>query len=138
MNSNTLYEIKVKLDTAYEALSNNAYVGTEKVIYGTYLATNSAGQYVMEEKGTGKIITANKEDVSEVVPYTIEVKFLSGHDNGTIYPYTSEKDKFQVGDLCLLKNQNGTSLVLVENVDTKSKKATKDFTPISKVVTEKF
>ena len=92
----------------------------------------------MEEKGTGKILTANKEDVSEVVPYTIGVKFVTGYDSGTIYHYLSEKDKFQVGDFCVLKNQNGTSLVLIVSVDTKSKKATKDFTPISKVVTEKF
>lgn len=114
----TLYQFTVNNDTKY----------------GTYLATNSQGMFVMEEKGSGVIYTVNKDVVEEVMPYTIDVVFLNSTD--TVYGYLAETNKYKVGDVYLLKTLLGHSLVTVVKVDTKSKKATKDFNPISKITTE--
>jgi hypothetical protein len=117
-NTMTLYQFTVNADTKY----------------GTYLATNSQGMFVMEEKGSGVIYTVNKDVVEEVMPYTIDVVFLNSAD--TVYGYLAETNKYKVGDVYLLKTPLGHSLVTVVKVDTKSKKATKDFNPISKITTE--
>lgn len=114
----TLYQFTVNADTKY----------------GTYLATNSQGMFVMEEKGSGVIYTVNKDVVEKVMPYTIDVVFLNSTD--TVYGYLAETNKYKVGDVYLLKTPLGHSLVTVVKVDTKSKKATKDFNPISKITTE--
>lgn len=117
-NTMTLYQFTVDSDTKY----------------GTYLATNSQGMFVMEEKGSGVIYTVNKDVVEEVMPYTIDVVFLNSTD--TVYGYLAETNKYKVGDVYLLKTPLGHSLVTVVKVDTKSKKAIKDFNPISKITTE--
>lgn len=111
-NPKTLFEIKNSGDTSY----------------GHYLATNSQGQWVMEVKGSGAILTVSKENVQEVLPYTVGVKYL-GSDK--VYNYFANKDQFEVG-LYLL---NG-SLVWLSELDTKSKLATKEFKPEFKLATE--
>jgi hypothetical protein len=115
----TLYQFTVNADTKY----------------GTYLATNSQGMFVIEEKGSGVIYTVNKDVVEEVMPYTIDVVFL-GSAGDTVYGYLAEANKYNVGEVYLLKAPLGHSLVAVVKVDTKSKKATKDFKPISKILTK--
>jgi len=114
---NKLYEIR------YE---NNS-------LYGTKLAVNSRGEWVMEVKGTGEVISVNKCSVEEVMPYTIGVQFDAGK---TIYHYTSEKGKYSVGDVCILDAPMGRAIVSIVAVDTKSQSATKQFTPLAKLVTE--
>lgn len=121
-DTKTLYAIKVDKFSTFET-----------VIYAHYLATNSSGQWVMEEKGTGKIHTVDKKDVEEVLPYTIGVQFLSDGGIGKTYSYTAEVGKFSVGDMYILDGK----IVIVTEVDTKSKAATKDFNPAVKILTEK-
>lgn len=116
----TLYQFTVDSDTKY----------------GTYLATNSQGLFVMEEKGTGVIYTVAKTSVEEVMPYTIGVVFLSS-GNTTEYSYLAPVGKYQVGEVFLIKSKYGHGLCAVTKVDTKSKAATADFNPITKLLTEK-
>jgi hypothetical protein len=104
-----------------------------KTLYGTKLAVNSRGEWVMEVKGTGDVISVDKGFVEEVMPYTIGVQFETGK---TTYHYTSEKGKYNVGDVCILDAPMGRAIVNVVSVDTKSQSATKQFTPIAKLVTE--
>ena len=119
-NMSTLYQFTVDSDTKY----------------GTYLATNSQGLSVMEEKGTGVIYTVAKTSVEEVLPYTIDVVFLLT-GNKTEYSYLAPAGKYQVGEVFLLESKYGHGLCVITNVDTKSKAATTDFNPITKVLTEK-
>jgi hypothetical protein len=121
-DNKTLYAIKVDAFSTWEA-----------VVYAHYLATNSSGQWVMEEKGTGKIHTVDKKHVEEVLPYTIGIQFLNDGGIGKTYNYFSDKDKYSVGQTFLL----GGSLVTVVAVDTKSKLATKDFKPTIEFLTKK-
>jgi len=119
-NTMTLYQFTVNNDTKY----------------GTYLATNSQGLFVMEEKGTGVIYTVGKTAVEEVMPYTIGVVFLSSGST-TEYSYLATAGKYEVGQIFLMDNNYGHSLVTITKVDTKSKAATTDFNPITRVLTEK-
>ena len=45
--------------------------------YGTYLATNSCGQYVIEEKQTGNIVTMHPDYLEEVIPWTFSAKMVA-------------------------------------------------------------
>lgn len=104
-----------------------------KTTFGSKIATNSNGLWVMEVKGSGEVITVEKTKVEEVVPHTVGVKFIGTPD--TTHHYTAPKGKFDLG-FYLFENHNGPSLVQVVELDTKSKKATKEFTPTLKFVTE--
>lgn len=123
-------EVKMDKSALYEIKDGDL------VKYGHYLATNSSGLFVMEEKSTGKILTVQSSDVEEVRPYTISVVFLNG-GNGKHYAYFSEKDKFNKGDLFMMQSPSGMSMVQVVDVDTKSRAATKEFKPSLRLVTEK-
>lgn len=129
-----MYEEKIKSTQGKDTMTLYQFTVNADTKYGTYLATNSQGMSVMEEKGSGVIYTVHKDVVEEVMPYTIDVVFLNSTD--TVYGYLAETNKYKVGDVYLLKTPLGHSLVTVVKVDTKSKKATKDFNPISKITTE--
>ena len=113
---------------------NNLYEFTmnDKQLFGTKIAVNSAGLWVMEVKGSGDVVTVDKDKVEEVIPHTIGVRFLG---NGPTYHYFAPKGKFNKG-FYLFSNQNGANLVEVSALDTKSKQATREFTPTLKFVTE--
>lgn len=107
-------------------MKNKLYqvIGTE--IYGTLLATNSSGNYVLEVKGgSGELITRPKSEVEEVFPYTVAVNFFN--DSGALgkeYQYLSKKGDVEVNDLLVINTPHGVSLVLVTKLDTKSSAAT--------------
>lgn len=104
-----------------------------KTHYGHKLAVNSEGKWVMEVKGQSAPVAVDKEDVQEVIPYSIGIRFTGG--NTQVYHYTADKGKFEKG-LYLFNSPSGLSLCEVVELDTKSKMATKEFAPALKVVTE--
>jgi hypothetical protein len=124
--------------TQKEETMNNLYEVTEATgtIFATKLATNSEGLWVMEERGTGRVFTSDKSKVEEVMPYTIGIKFLKSESfvDSKEYSYFAQKGKFAVGDTFLFND----SIAWVSAVDTKSKSATKEFTPTIKIKTEVF
>jgi hypothetical protein len=87
--------------------------------YGSYLATNSSNQFVIEEKGTGAILTFDKDQLEEVLPYTYAVKFGNSEvhyvgkpgcvEKGDIVLSNSGDANFAVGRVVALdtKNKNG-------------------------------
>lgn len=100
--------------------------------FGTLLATNSAGLYVMEMKGTGEVLTFAKADVEEVKPYTVRIKF---QDSTTEYDYLSRKGDVEKGDMVIVDGSGSFAKVVA--VDTKSDRATKELVG-RKVVTAPF
>lgn len=115
--TNKLYEIKQGDETCY----------------GHKLAVNSQGQWVMEVKGTGAVLAVDKKNVEEVLPHTIGVQFDSSKQ---IYSYLADAGKYKVGEFYILDAPSGRAIVQVVEVDTKSTGATKQFTPLAKIVTE--
>ena len=85
--------------------------------YGTYLATNSSGQYVIEVKQTGHIVTMHPDYLEEVIPWTFSAK------SGSTEKHFTGSDTIEKGDVLL---QTRTSKFwVVSDVNTKSKTATK-------------
>lgn len=104
-------------------------------VYGHKLAVNSRGEWVMEIKGTGEVVSYNPKAIEEVLPHTIGIRFLHT-SNKTTYHYLAPKDAFKVGSVHAIENSNGISLVMVMEVDTKSTLASVEFKPFAKLVTE--
>lgn len=111
------------IETKEENMTNTTklyqIIGTET--YGTHIATNSKGAYVLEMKGTGEVVTKGKKELEEVVPYTISLKFLSG-GNRQEYAYFSKEGDVSVGDLVIVNGGMGK----ITAVNTRSPTATKD------------
>lgn len=103
------------------------------ISYGHKLAVNSQGQWVMEIKGSGAVIAVDGAFVEEVLPHTIGVQFDSGK---MVYSYLADAGKYKVGEFYILDAPHGRAIVQVVEVDTKSVGATKQFTPLAKLVTE--
>lgn len=94
--------------------------------YVTYLATNSAGDWVVEEKGSGDsagtIHTLPKESLTEVVPYTFSVNV-----NGRTEHFVGEEGKVHTGEVLLYTEPSPPVMVVVNGVNTKSKNAKAKF-----------
>jgi hypothetical protein len=115
MTEKKLYQINTPLDA---------------VKYGHKLAVNSAGKWVMEVKGTGEVITCDKNDIEEVMPYTVSVQFETGKQ---IYSYLGNKDQLELNAFYLFDSPMGRCIAQVVKLDTKSPVATKEFKPLAKL-----
>lgn len=100
------------------------------VAYGTHIGTNSSNQYLIEEKGTGKIHVFDKKDLEEVVPYT-----FSATMGGKETHYVGTPDALKKGDVLLYTGSSTPQVAVVTGVDTKNKSARSKFKG-AKLVTE--
>ena len=109
------------------------YKVVNKDEYGTYLATNSEAKVVLEMKPDGLLKSFDKNEVEEVLPYTVSCKFnLDGSYEGKTYNYLAAKGSVEVGDVVLTP----TGFATVCKLNTKSKSATKHLK--GKLSMEKF
>ena len=90
--------------------------------YGTYLATNSCGQYVIEEKQTGNIVTMHPDYLEEVIPWT-----FSASSDGLKEKHFTGPDTVKKGDVLLQidSRSSKSKFWVVTDVNTKNKSATK-------------
>lgn len=103
-----------------------------KKLFGTKLAVNSEGKWVIEAKGSAGVYALDKDELQEVIPYSILVQ---GHYSKEKVHMMAEKDKFKVGECYLVENTSGFAIYRVCQVDTKTT-TTKTFSPKLKIVTE--
>lgn len=89
--------------------------------YGHILATNSAGKFVMELRGSDEMITIEKNMVEAVMPYTVDVKFI-GASKDEPYSFFSNAGDLAAGDLIYMPKYNYFGYVM--KVDTRQEKAT--------------
>lgn len=99
INLETAYEITVEKEE--KTMDNTLYqiIGTES--YGTVIGTNSEGKLVLEIKGTGEIVTKDKDALEKVLPYSVGVR-LSG--NKPLSYYTCKKGTVTAGDIIFFDN----------------------------------
>lgn len=90
--------------------------------FGTELAKNSKGEIVIEIKGTGEVVAFKPEDLSEVVPYTVQVDILGGSNPRGVRTYVTQPGSVAVGDLILIDGTKGFGQVV--RIDTKERAAT--------------
>jgi hypothetical protein len=115
MTEKKLYQINIPVST---------------VKYGHKLAVNSAGKWVMEIKGTGEVITCDKDNVEEVMPYTVSVQFQTGKQ---IYNYLAEKGSVELNTFYIFDAPLGRAIAQVVKLDTKSPAASVEFKPLAKL-----
>ena len=95
--------------------------GTQE--YGTYLTTNSTGQMVLEMKGAGGAVKAfNKDELEEVVPYTIKVQGVT--DTSYFANYEIAEGKVAKGDIIISESGN---MYMVKELNTRSKSSKGEF-----------
>ena len=128
MTEKKLYQINISTAIFTDTLVSHHSVFTVK--YGHKLAVNSSGKWVMEIKGTGEVITCDKDDVEEVMPYTVSIQFQTGKQ---IYSYLAEKGSVELNAFYIFDAPLGRAIVQVIKLDTKSPSATKEFKPLAKL-----
>lgn len=125
-----LYTIETTMTETNQLYSFNKEDGS--IAYATYLATNSSGQWVVEEKGTGVLHTLSKDSFTEVLPYTFSVNL-----NGRETHFVSEEGKVQKGEVLFYTGSNPPAFCTVTGVNTKNKQAKAKFKG-TRVVTQPF
>jgi hypothetical protein len=113
-------EPAMETKTLYSFQKPNGTLG-----YGTHIGTNSANEFLIEEKGTNTIHVFKKSQIEEVLPYT-----FSAVMNGKETHYVCEPDSVKKGDVLLYTgstNNNSINLAVVTAVDTKNKTARSKF-----------
>jgi hypothetical protein len=123
-----LYDEETEMTADTKTLYSFTVDGT--VAYGTHIGTNSSNQYLIEEKGTGKIHVFDKKDLEEVVPYTFSVS-VSGKETH----YVGTPGALKKNDILLYTGTNTPQVAVVTGVDTKNKTARSKFKG-AKLVTE--
>lgn len=100
--------------------------------YGVHVGTNSENKYLLEVKGTGGIVVRSKDEIEEILPYTISISV-----NGSDIHYISEPGKLNKGDY-VIYNLNGKNIEVakVTGVDTKNKTARGKFKGLKLVTQE--
>lgn len=93
----------------------------EQDTYGEYLTEDSRGRTVLEIKGTGSVRAFNSCEIEEVLPYTINVRFLWGGNENKEYGFLSKDGEVSMGDILLLKGYINPAMVV--SVDTKNPRA---------------
>jgi hypothetical protein len=102
---------------------------TKEGKFGFVLITNSKGEKVFEEKGTGNTYTVPADSLEEVTPFTFSAVF---GPNSQEYHFVGDAGSIETGDF-LIRTDRGSNytegfpIVQVTGVDTKSKKATREF-----------
>ena len=113
LNMNSLYEVVVD--------------GQTKI--ATKLMEKSNKAWIMELKGSGEVVVADPKDISEIVPYTIEVNVA-----GTTQHYQADEGTYNVDDLFVMGKT--LQLARVVKLDTKNKAAKNTFKPYAKLMVE--
>lgn len=102
-------------------------IDTDGVIsYGSKLATDSSGNWVMEIKGTNKVVSAHRDKVTEVLPYSVGVTFNTGAQQ---YAYLARVGDWAVGDIVVVTGSTNP-FATITAIDTKSPAANKWLTGI--------
>lgn len=93
----------------------------EKAVFGHKLAVNSQGKWVMEPKNGGDPVVVDKADVTEVMPYTVNVVYMG--NSHMSYSFFAKEGDFEVGDIVFCPTYE--TPMMVKTLNTKSKQATK-------------
>lgn len=106
-------------------VANQLFQIKDTEVYCHKLATDSAGRVVVEIKGTGEVRAVEADQLVEVLPYSVRVRFLGGDVS---YHYWAKPGTVKVGDLIMIRvgsESKGGSYAEVTELDTKNARADK-------------
>lgn len=109
----------------YKVLDPKKHGIEAEEMYGVYMATNSAGQMVLELRdGSNTYFAFDSAAIEEVMPYTVALQFETG---GQHYHYFAVAGVFAVNDMIFVQGKSN-SLGRITKINTKSRNANKDLT----------
>lgn len=112
-NSTTLFEVN--------------HNGTTKI--ATKLMEKSNKAWIMEIKGTCEVLVVDPKDVSEIVPYTIEVNL-----NGNSQHFQVDEGAYNVDEVYLMGKT--LQLARIVKLDTRNKATKNTFKPFAKLMVQ--
>ena len=132
LDSDEKEEKENDMNTLYEITE-----GTHKGKFCEKLKRTSAGDWAVELKGKdADVIRVEEKHLEEVLPYTISVQFSNSAQE---YSYLAEKGEFEEGFYMVKGYGDHTwQVARVTAVDTKSKKANKEFKPLGKLSVDMY
>lgn len=128
-----LYNDSKTMTTEQNTLYQFKPSDSSESLYGHHIGTNQQSQWVMEEKGTGKIHVISKETAEEVLPFTFSVKM-----RGNTTHFIAEADTVQKDEVLLYTGGEYPELAVVSATNTKNKSARSKFVGVKLVTTEKL
>jgi hypothetical protein len=90
----------------------------DKEVFATLIGKNEDGHFVLEVRGTSAIVVMPPEDVKEVLPYTVHIKF--GNSSSTGVNYEVPKGSLNKADLVI---DGSGAIGRVIDLDTKARDA---------------
>ena len=122
-----LYEyVTPYLEEETDNMKNKLFKTIETNRFGTGLAIDSDGKYVLKMQDSGNFESFEEKDLKRVMPYTFDVTFVGGDGNrGTRYSYRGREGQVAVGDILILNDS--FSIARVVAINTESESATKTF-----------
>jgi len=118
-----LNEIENKLEEL--PMKDKLYVTREGNRYGTGLAIDSDGKYVLKMQDNGAFEAFDESSIKRVMPYTFDVNFVTGDRTAATYSYRGKEGQVEVGDILILDTT--FSIARVVAVNTENEAATKEF-----------
>lgn len=119
--SSVLISAKLKSNEMEKPMTNKLFQTKSDVPeYGTFLAKNSQGNYVLEMKGSGEVKSFSPDEIEEVRPYTVK---LSSSRGMSLYHVAVKKGSLEVGDLVVYNDQ----VCVVDELDTKVEAVTNQY-----------
>lgn len=106
-----------------EEMTPSLFKVKKEDLYGTQIAKDSQGRIVLELKGGAGVRAFAEKDLEEVKPYTVAVEFVT--NPGRVYHYTAEQGQVSKGDLVFVDVGGTRGLAYVDQINTKSDRATK-------------
>lgn len=82
-----------------------------KEVFCTYLATDSTGKSVMEVKGTGVVMSCDKDKLEIVRPFALEIKWLTSCNSTIAYNVEGDTSVFKEGMMLFSTKHNGIGLI---------------------------
>jgi len=100
---------------------NPLYKVKSEETYGFVVGKDSKGRLLLEIKGNGSIRAFEKEELEEVLPYTICVRH-----SGYTEHYLTEDGLYEKGDILLIQDDDDFGLARVIEVNTRYKNASEE------------
>ena len=107
-----------------------SFVDNGKTIFANQIGKTSDGLLVLEARGQAGVFTRHEDEVEEVIPYTVKIKYTKGNE----CHYEVPEGKLQKGDI-LINDKGDFATVL--DVNTKSRNPMK-FGKFRRVLTEEI
>lgn len=96
----------------------------DPIMFGTHIATDSKGRFVLEMKGSGNVLAFEEKEIEVVTPYTVELTPLFKDDGNSIH-VLGQEGQVEKNDVLLELNSGRLWRVTLLDSKVRSPKSNK-------------